>query len=86
MEHLLQFFEYKHLPQPLQAAVVPFKAMAHAMYATLPTNPESTMAMRKLLEAKDCAVRSLLYVTPNPADLPPRDRNADTRNDPSKNN
>ena len=28
---------------------------------TLPSNPERTVALRKLLEAKDCAVRALIY-------------------------
>jgi hypothetical protein len=28
----------------------------------LPANPERTVALRKLLEAKDCAVRAVLYV------------------------
>ena len=28
---------------------------------TLPSNPERTVALRKLLEAKDCAVRALLF-------------------------
>ena len=27
----------------------------------LPRNPERTVALRKLLEAKDCAVRAVLY-------------------------
>jgi hypothetical protein len=28
---------------------------------TLPSNPERTMVLRKLLEAKDCAVRAKLF-------------------------
>ena len=28
---------------------------------TVPRNPERTAALRKLLEAKDCAVRAVLY-------------------------
>lgn len=28
---------------------------------TLPSNPERTVALRKLLESKDCAVRAKLY-------------------------
>lgn len=34
------------------------------MKENLPSNAESTVAMRKLLEAKDCAVRSVLYKDP----------------------
>jgi hypothetical protein len=34
--------------------------MAHKVVALLPRNPERTVALRKLLEAKDCAVRAAL--------------------------
>ena len=61
MERLLQFFEYQHLPPHLQEVSKPFCELAHTMIRTLPGNPESTVAMRKLLEAKDCAVRAKLY-------------------------
>jgi NAD(P)H-dependent FMN reductase len=57
--HLLQFFRYDHLPAPLQAASKPFSDLAHAV-ADAADNPETTAALRKLLEAKDCAVRAVL--------------------------
>lgn len=59
--YLLQFFEYSHLPARLQEVSKPFGDMANALVASLPENPESTTALRKLLEAKDCAVRALLF-------------------------
>ncbi len=59
--NLLQFFEYKHLPEHLQAISRPFGEMAAWISNTLPDNPEKTVALRKLLEAKDCAVRANLY-------------------------
>lgn len=59
--YLLQFFAYKHLPPHLQAISKPFHDMATEMAKNLPQNPESTTAIRKLLEAKDCAVRSVLW-------------------------
>jgi hypothetical protein len=31
------------------------------VFVTLPRNPERTTALRKLLEAKDCAVRASIY-------------------------
>jgi hypothetical protein len=38
---------------------------------TLPHNPERTGALRKLLEAEDCAVRAKLWVgPPRPAEPP----------------
>lgn len=59
--YLMQFFEYKHLPEKLQAASKPFYELAHSISVALPNNIESTTALRKLLEAKDCAVRALIF-------------------------
>lgn len=59
-DYLLQFFEYKHLPEHLQSVSRPFGELAEFI-ATLPDNPEKTTALRKLLEAKDCAVRARLF-------------------------
>jgi hypothetical protein len=55
---LLQFFAYEHLPEHLQEHSKPFGDLARRLVATLPRNPERTMALRNLLEAKDCAVRA----------------------------
>lgn len=60
MNRLLQFFEYSHLPERLQEVSKPFGELAKHLDAVLPANAETTVALRKLLEAKDCAVRSLL--------------------------
>jgi hypothetical protein len=57
---LLQFFDFAHLPEHLQAASKPFAELAVHLDKTLPSNAETTVALRKLLEAKDCAVRALL--------------------------
>lgn len=59
-EPILQFFAYAHLPPHLAAVSKPFCHAAYALIATLPRNPERTVALRKLLEAKDAAVRALL--------------------------
>lgn len=62
VNNLLQFFEYKHLPAgDMQECSAMFNALAHTLEKLLPTNPESTVAFRKLLEAKDCAVRSIIF-------------------------
>ena len=61
MEYLLQFFAYTHLPAHLQEISKPFGDLAQQIVNTLPRNPERTTALRKLLEAKDCAVRAFLY-------------------------
>lgn len=60
-DRMLQFFAYAHLPGHLQAVSKPFGDLAQQIVDTLPSNPERTVALRKLLEAKDCAVRALLY-------------------------
>ncbi|MFA6168654.1 MAG: hypothetical protein WC700_18675 [Gemmatimonadaceae bacterium] len=72
-EHILQFFEWSHLPPHLRVISKPFCELAHAIVkgdneagssvtfgGPLPRNPERTVALRKLLEAKDAAVRALL--------------------------
>jgi hypothetical protein len=61
-EPILQFFSYEHLPENLQIISQPFSELAEALVAKVPRNPERTVALRKLLEAKDCAVRAMLYV------------------------
>lgn len=60
-EYLLQFFASDHLPEYLQRVSQPFANVANQMVMMLPKNPERTTALRKLLEAKDCAVRARLF-------------------------
>lgn len=58
---LLRYFEFDHLQEgPLRNASRPFHALAHQLEDMLPPGPEKTVALRKLLEAKDAAVRSAL--------------------------
>lgn len=60
-DRLQQFFRFDHLPPRLQIVSKPFADLASHILMTLPSNPERTVALRKLLEAKDCAVRALLF-------------------------
>jgi len=60
MDRMLQFFAFDHLPEHLRAVSRPFGELARTICETLPANPERTVALRKLLEAKDCAVRAAL--------------------------
>lgn len=55
---ILRYFYYAHLPAFLQDASKPFCDLARHMVETLPRNAERTVALRKLLEAKDAAVRA----------------------------
>ena len=57
---LAQFFAYGHLPPKLQEISKPFGVLAAHILDTLPSNPERTVALRKLLEAKDAGVRAAL--------------------------
>lgn len=59
--YLLQFFRYDHLPESLQKISKPFGELAEHIRWHCQDNPESTTALRKLLEAKDCAVRAVLF-------------------------
>lgn len=60
-EPILQFFAYGHLSPPQAAVARPFADLAHHLVRAAPRNPERTAALRKLLEAKDAAVRATLF-------------------------
>ena len=64
MQYLMQFFTYDHLPPNLQEVSKPFGELANWIMANLPENPQRTMALNKLLEAKDAAVRAKLMKYP----------------------
>ena len=57
---ILQYFTYAHLPEKLQQVSKPFANLAEQLNTVLPNNAEKSTMLRKLLEAKDCAVRALL--------------------------
>ena len=57
---ILRFFEYEHLPKELQEVSKTICQAAIELDSKLPQGPEKTAGLRKLLEAKDCFVRSLL--------------------------
>jgi hypothetical protein len=64
--HLARYFDYDHLPLPLQAISKPCHDLAKQMIDALPDGPELTAGLRKLLEAKDCFVRAALDARPDP--------------------
>jgi hypothetical protein len=59
-EFLMQFFAYEHLPPHLQDVSAPFSHQARELLLTLPANRMRTIALEKLIEAKDAAVRALV--------------------------
>lgn len=60
VQHVLNFFAYSHLPTHLQVISKDFYDLAIKTAQRAPQNPETTVALRKLLEAKDAAVRAAL--------------------------
>lgn len=66
MPPILRYFDFAHLPANLQAVSAPFSGLANQLVESLPPGPELSVALRKLLESKDAAVRAAL-------DLPKED-------------
>lgn len=59
-EHIVKYFAYAHLPAALQEVSKPFGDLALLLCEKLPRSAERAAGLRKLLEAKDCAVRAAL--------------------------
>ena len=57
---ILRFFHYAHLPPVLQKRSAPFCSLARHLIDNTNRNAERSVALRKLLEAKDAAVRAAL--------------------------
>lgn len=55
---IMKYFEYSHLPEKLQEISKPIGTLADQMDDILPDCAEKSAGLRKLLEAKDCFVRS----------------------------
>ena len=53
-------FSYHHLPPELQQISQPYCELALRMHADLPPNRETSTALRKLVESRDCAIRAHL--------------------------
>lgn len=60
-ERMMKWFAFAHLPEHLQAVSKPFHDLAALICITIDAGPERTVALRKLLEAKDAAVRAKLH-------------------------
>lgn len=57
---ILRYFAFDHLPVKLQKVSEPFYVLAHIIENTVPAGAEKSVALRKLLESKDAAVRASL--------------------------
>jgi hypothetical protein len=61
-ERMIKWFDFGHLPEGrLREVSKKFHALAKYVTEELPIGPERTVALRKLLEAKDAAVRSTVH-------------------------
>ena len=59
-ERMLKWFKFDHLPEHLKEVSSHFAELAHMTVSLCEPGPERTVALRKLLEAKDAAVRAKL--------------------------
>lgn len=60
-EPIMRFFAYEHLQhETLKAVSRSYCELAELMHSSLPRSAERTVALRKLLESKDAAVRAAL--------------------------
>lgn len=66
VQRLWGYFEYSHLPPHLQRVSRHYAVMVDVLLSLLPDSPELTVALRKLLESKDCAVRAALDLPADP--------------------
>lgn len=57
---IMEYFSYDHLPEKLQGVSRQFRTLAWWVEDNLPDGSEKEVTLRKLLEAKDAAVRSSL--------------------------
>ena len=60
-DRMLQFFAYEHLPPHLSEVSRRVVGLGHWIGAALRSSPQRTVGLRKVREAKDCAVRAKLY-------------------------
>lgn len=60
VEPMLKWFEYNHLPEKQRLVSREFYALAYFIVNAIERSPERTIALRKLLESKDAAVRASL--------------------------
>ena len=60
-DRMMKWFAFEHLPASLKDTSRMFHALATGICQDITPGPERTVALRKLLEAKDAAVRAKLY-------------------------
>ncbi len=59
-DRMLKWFDFNHLPPHLADVSSQFALLAEHVCEKIEPGPERTVALRKLLEAKDSAVRAVV--------------------------
>ena len=62
---ILRWFDGFHLRTELRPIIEEFEKMARHIVRNMPPSPERTVALRKLLESKDAAVRATVSMIEN---------------------
>lgn len=57
---MLKWFEFEHLPPELSEVCMFYNHLVHKICSKASPSAERTVAMRKLLESRDSAVRAIL--------------------------
>jgi len=60
-DRMMKWFEYQNLPSNVQGISVQFHDLANSIINNIEGGPERTVALRKLLESRDAAVRAKLH-------------------------
>lgn len=60
-DRMIKWFKFDHLPESLKEVSFHFAELASTVCLLVEPGPERTVALRKLLEAKDAAVRARLH-------------------------
>jgi hypothetical protein len=61
----VRFLDSSHLRDDLKHVVEPFEKLAAEIMRKTPSSPELTIAMQKIVEAKDQTVRAVLHAQEN---------------------
>lgn len=57
--NILRFFKCEHMKVSAQMVAQPFADLAKQISERAPDSPETTVALRKLLESRDAALRAI---------------------------
>jgi hypothetical protein len=60
VDDLMQWFEQKELPEPINSVFIPYNNLASAINAQIKPSYQRTVALEKLLESRDAVLRALV--------------------------